>query len=496
MDDLIRWSHLSLLMLLTSSLCLVNGVLAQGQVVKPKPSEKGPPHALQPKEKAVAVEGSEAQEAGSVRLGILPFFSTTSRFDEAAVAVFDEWFKAAVSTLSKEASFSAVESRWIPTDAVDKNVFQSLPSSRIRGVAGLLNPLTAQGLDGIIGCWIESKQGSDQLVLVFYLPERIELEGYKVSANFERATLEAVADVGYVAEETQKVMADLLRKSLRRMTPPAAAEPPATPPTVPPVAGENPSGEMEEAPSRDPAEEEPDAPKTFAVLDFSREFLVEKRVIAKEYSEELLAFSFGKSTASILNALGARRVRHERDPEPVTVDQIDAPPLALDPTSDPHAREKALFARAGPAVDLLVLGHLRQERTSQGMSLWLYVRLLRRSDFRYFMAEPREWQPGNQDRPWDAATIRGALQSSVSEVLNKAGVEVTVPKPREIILRRGHTLFRIAKRCYGKADTAFTMEVLTQENQLDSPHKLLEGKPFKLPLKIGQHKLQDRKICR
>lgn len=483
-----RSTYLTLIALIVHGLCLGSVAFAQGQVVKPKPREEEKPRAVQPKERESASESVGSDGVGEVKIGILPFFSATDRFDQQGITLFDDWFKDAVERLLSENAFGGVDHQWITADKVDDKVFEQLPTSRIRGAADLLKPLAKKGIEGIIGSWVESKQESDELVVVFYLPERLELQTYKVSANFERATLEELPDVGYAEEPTQELMMELLRRNLRRVTPIAG---PAHSPPHPPPAG-NTSNDPGNDPGNDPeggggAEGGAGSggPKVFAVLDYSWELSREEEALDPGYTRALRSYPFRDTTIAALRGLvGAEGAFKAKSSEAVSFDQIEAPVLDLDLNADPKAREKALLARAGPGVDALIFGHVQQVDLVNGRGVQLLLRLLSKNGYQYVRARATwRWRQ-------DLSSLRvgGSIENALRDLLAQANnVGMAAPEDYfEIEVLAKDSVSAIARRCYPVPP--FDIELaykLCNHNGILECNKIDPGDLLVIPMTLG-----------
>ncbi len=487
------------LALVLLELGLVSTVKAQGGKFNPPPRPAEEQPAADPSVgNGPPPEEVEVRSVGKLKIGFVPFFSAENRFGEDGDEIFDDWLKKAIKSLLEEEAFENVDHEWIRAKQVDSEVFEGLPKSRLRSAAGLLKPLAVKKIEGVIATWVEEKGENYDLVVAFYLPNRIQLEEHRLSANFERSTLIEEPQGGFEEEPTQNLMRELLRRNLNRILP---IEAPAHAPATPTPTNDGSKG-------RDGAEEDENGgaqgEPIFAVLDFSREFSMDEATLKKLFSRSPMTFPFGKTAANLLGeSFVPSQIVTPKSSKPVTFDQIEAPVLDLDPNADPNAREKALLARAGGSVNTLVFGHLREERKKKDQpSLWLYVRLLRKggSQYAYHSAEPREWQAGDEEFHWNEAIVQSILHSALSEALSKAGMGSGVAREdvehRVLTIRKGHTVFQLAKECYGGQDAGQITEVLGRTNKLKSNDDIRIGNNFILPFHIGRNELRDRKFCR
>lgn len=483
---------LSLAVMLAQGLYLESIALAQGSAVKPKPRKENKPEAVQPKEPETTSNEIEDDEIAGVKIGVLPFFSATDRFDDEGIKVFNEWFRGAVDTLLDENAFGAIEHEWIEEKKIKDKVFEKLPTSRIRGAADLLKPLAKKDIEGIVGSWVESKPDSDELVVVFYLPERIALQDFKVSANFERATLKEEPEVGYEAEPTQALMVELLRRNLRRVTPISgpAHTPPANPPPASGIDTSNDNGNDPKGGDEKTSSGGSGGPKTFAVLDYSWELSQEDEALDPSYTRALKNYPFRDKTTTALRGLVEPRTKFKaNNVKAIGFDQIEAPVIDLDPNADPKEREKALFARAGPDADALVFGHIQRVSDEKQATFRIVIRLLSRDGFEYFKA----YRDLPKRRKLDVWT-EDILQFAAREVLEAAGF-VPPETVMKITVLRGESASSIARKCYGSA--RFNMELvdkLCRKNgfrNLDKCGDIERGSTFKVPKHIDRWTRND-----
>ena len=402
------------------------------------------------------------EAVGELKLGFLPFFTADASLNEAAVEAFGRWLEGAAESDAVGDQFAEIQLDWIDEGSFDESLFQQLPSSRARGAVEILAPVAADGeVDGILAAWATQSRGTPEVVMLLYLPERIRVEQYRTSVNFERSRLEA-ANGEYRKKDVRASMEELLLRNLGRIAPlesrdhsPAETKPPTAPA---PSSGDGTDAADEESV---PAGGSDGAP-TFVILEFSREFLMAPERLRERYSGLPMQFPFrGEASRFLTETYGGSRVDAVQNSQPVTFDQAEAPVLDLDPDADPRAKEKALLARAGPRVDALFYGHVHQERKKKDYELRVTTRLLLRDGYQTLRQE-HVWPEADRGKPVSESQVRRAFWGGIRSLLVSAGLfsptddvapdTGSAPQAGDIKLItvvRGDTVSKVVRRCYG-----------------------------------------------
>ncbi len=464
---------------------------------------------------------SKGQSPIPVKLLHLPAFSVAGKLTEDTQETFTGWATKQVPKAIKKEPF-AVDLKEIDPETADVASLDSLPGARPAQVAEILSPFCDDfETDGALLYWLERESKSDpfRMVSLLYLPERIQLEQFRVSTNYERQNVE-LTEGKLEEKDFEEALRTVLRRNLRRIV--ASETEPVEDETNNDLAPTNKEEEDLEADEegndlapvkkkskkkkpkqkkQDDSEDAkradsallpderwyPDVPRSVGILPFSREFRDSGPDLKARYDVD---FDFRDSARRAFEELTGIRAAPLGGP-PVTYGQMAAPVLvALDPDADPRAKQKWLAKRCEQGgVDALMFGHLRQGGGHDGSEMSVYLRVFQK-DGMILHEKIAPWHKNVSNNQIEDG-IRIMAQSLASEI----GWKVVAREPRDVAyytVKRGENLFKIARWCYG--DHGRFVTLLKELNNIENENMIQTGQNLKLPKTLGG--LHRKSRCR
>jgi len=453
-------------------------------------------------------------ESEEIMVAVLPSFGLAGNLSEDSQKTFNTW---AGDLVPKEIAGAAVPIAVAQSDGkADPKDLEGLPDTSGGRTAALLSPVCERlGADGALVFWLEKgRDDSFQMVSLLYLPERIQLESFVVSVNFEREPVE-IEEGKLLPPDFESALRATLQRNLDRVIVPEQPPTDLAAETKPEGAEEGSKEDPEEEPAIDlapasgggdgalredekwrPERSSPRKTMRLGVIDFSRDFTQPESDIRKTFSETPLVYDFpGRTREALTETTGHTVVAVERSP--LSYRQIAAPANTL-AGEDPKAKEKSLARickREG--VDGLVFGHLRQRDGPGSDGMDLFLRLFLKDDMRTYTASS-VWPAGRPE-----AEVSDVMSGLVRDVVQQTG-GAPPPRPRDsqpaqlvadgddltYTIRGGDTLFSISKKCY-PGSRGEAIKPLQLVNGIKDEKHIEKGARLRIPKHLGEYERRD-----
>ncbi len=391
---------------------------------------------------AAAQEAAAETEPGPIQLVHLPSFRLAGNLTEDTASIFTEWANETVPEAIDEAPVSLVL-KHTDSGTVDMATLKDLPKTSGSRTAALLAPIREQfSSEGVLLFWLEqgSRESSFQMVSLLYLPGRIQLEQFQVSANFERQSVE-LTEGKIQPEDFRESIRTVMLRNLRRIVAPEPAPAESANDLAPEAGGR--------ASSRQDSQGEGSGSPTaggggvvhIGVLPFSLELSQRQEEARRAHGGFLSPDRLRAAAYDALRSETRSRLTRLDGSPPITHKQMVAPAIGL-AGSDPRAKEKR-FARQcrDYGVDALMFGHLHEEKKGSRHEMTAFLRIF----------DARRMKIHTASMPWPAPGRDVRLHGLVRDVAGKAGIPLLTADGDVFLFlaRKGDWLSVIARKCYG-----------------------------------------------